>query len=91
VARKVRRSHGQQPVQGRGSRLESACGVLRRFTTKLSGYLVEPQDKTGGSAGGDGIRARLEASMLADMWREHRACVGRTRTAAKAWSCDKEE
>jgi hypothetical protein len=41
--------------------------------------------------GGDRIWARREALMSADTWRDRRACVGRTRTAAKAWSCDEEE
>jgi hypothetical protein len=47
--------------------------------------------KTGGSAGGDGIRTRLEASMPVDAWRDRRACVGRTQSAATAWPCDEEE
>jgi hypothetical protein len=47
--------------------------------------------KTGGSAGGDGIWARREASMPADTWRDHRAYVRRMQTAAKAWVCDEEE
>jgi hypothetical protein len=37
------------------------------------------------------IRARREASKPADTCRDHMACVGRTRTAAKAWTCDEEE
>jgi hypothetical protein len=41
--------------------------------------------------GGDGIRARQEGSMPADTWWHCRPCVGRTRTTAKAWPCDKEE
>jgi hypothetical protein len=41
--------------------------------------------------GGDGIRARREASMSVDAWRDHRACVGRMRFAATAWPCDEEE
>jgi hypothetical protein len=41
--------------------------------------------------GGDGIRAHREASMPTDTWRDRRACVGRTRTAATAWPCDEEE
>jgi hypothetical protein len=28
--------------------------------------------------------------MPADVWRDHRACVGRTRSAATAWLCDEE-
>jgi hypothetical protein len=41
--------------------------------------------------GGDEIRACREASMSADVWRDHGACVGRTRSAATAWPCDEEE
>jgi hypothetical protein len=41
--------------------------------------------------GRDGIRARREALMLVDTWRDHRACIERTRTAATAWLCDEEE
>jgi hypothetical protein len=41
--------------------------------------------------GGDRIRARREASMPADAWRDRRACVGRTRSMATAWPCDEEE
>jgi hypothetical protein len=47
--------------------------------------------KTRGSAGGDGIRARREASMSADAWQDRRACVERTRSAATAWPCNEEE
>jgi hypothetical protein len=47
--------------------------------------------KTRGSAGGDGIRAHREASMSADAWRDRRACVGRTRSAAAAWPFYEEE
>jgi hypothetical protein len=76
VARKARRSRRPEPVQGSGSRLESArrvCGGSpeNRWVTWLS-----HKTKTGGSAGGDGIRARREASMPADLWRDRRACVG---------------
>jgi hypothetical protein len=70
---------------------ESARGVYggsqeNRWVTWLS-----HKTKTGGSVGGDETRARREASMPADAWRDRRACVGRTRTAATAWLCDEEE
>jgi hypothetical protein len=45
---------------------------------------------TGGSAGGDGIRAHREDLMPADTWWDRRACVGRTRSAAMAWPCDED-
>jgi hypothetical protein len=64
---------------------------LRRFTRNPSGYLVEPQNQDRRLAGRDGIRVRREASMPADTWRDHRASVGRTRSAATAWPCDEEE
>jgi hypothetical protein len=57
VARKARRSRRPEPVQGSGSRPESArevCGSPEnRRVTCLS-----HKTKTGGSAGGDGIRTR---------------------------------
>jgi hypothetical protein len=91
VARKARRSHGQEPVQGSGSRPESAhrvCGGLpqNRQVTRLS-----HKTKTGGLAGGDGIRVQHEASMQANTWWDRRACIGRTRTTVKAWLCDEKE
>jgi hypothetical protein len=91
VARKARRSRGLELVQGSGSRPEFAHGVCsgspeNRWVTWLS-----HKTKTGGSAGGDRIRARREASMPADTWRDHRACVGTTRSAATAWPCDEEK
>jgi hypothetical protein len=91
VARKARRSRRSEPVQGSGSQPDSARGVCggspqNRWVTWLS-----HKTKTGGLAGGDGIRERREASMPADAWRDRRACVGRTRSAATAWPCDEEE
>jgi hypothetical protein len=65
VARKARRSRRPELVQGSISRPESARGVCdgspenRRVT-----WLIH-KTKTGGSAGGDGNRARREASMPA--------------------------
>jgi hypothetical protein len=91
VARKARRSRGQEPVQGSGSRPESACGVCSGSPQNHRVTWLNHKTKTEGSAGGDGIRARREASMPADTWRNRKACVGRTRTAAKVWSCDDEE
>jgi hypothetical protein len=91
VARKARRSRGQEPVQGSGSRLESACGVCGGSPQNCWVTWLSHKTKTGGSAGGDGIRACREASMPVDMWWDRRACVERTQTAAKVWSCDEEE
>jgi hypothetical protein len=91
VARIARRSRGQEPVQGSGSRPESARGVCGGSPENRRVTWLSHKTKTGGSVGGDGIRARREASMPADTWRDHRACVGRTRSAAMAWSCDEEE
>jgi hypothetical protein len=91
VARKARRSHGQESVQGSGSRPESARGVCSGSPENCRVTWLSHKTKTGGSAGGDGIRARREASMPADAWRDRRACVGRTRSAVTAWPCDEEE
>jgi hypothetical protein len=65
---------------------------LRRFTTKPSSYLVEPQNQDRRLGGWRWIRARREASMSADARRvlDHRACVG-TQSAVTAWPCDEEE
>jgi hypothetical protein len=84
VARKARRSHGPEPVQGSGSRPESARGVCGGLPENCRVTRLSHKTKTRGSAGGDGIRARREASMSADAWWDHRACVGRTRSAATA-------
>jgi hypothetical protein len=91
VARKARRSHGQEPVQGRGSRPKSARGVCGGSPENCRVTWLSHKTKTGGSTGGDGIRARREASISADAWRDRRACVGRTRSAAMAWPCDEVE
>jgi hypothetical protein len=84
VARKARRSHRLEPVQGSGSRPDPAHGVCGGSPENHRVTWLSHKTKTGGSAGGDGVRARREASMLADAWRDRRACVGRTRSAATA-------
>jgi hypothetical protein len=91
VARKARRSRRSEPVQGSGSHPESARGVCGGSPENRQVTWLSHKTKTGDSAGGDGIRARREASMPADAWRDRRACVWRTRSAATAWSCDEEE
>jgi hypothetical protein len=91
VARKARRSRRSEPVQGSGSRPESARGVCGGSPQERQVTWLIHKTKSGGSAGGDGIRARREASMPADAWRDRRACVGRTRSAATAWPCDEKE
>jgi hypothetical protein len=91
VARKARQSRGLEPVQGSGSRRESARGACGGSPENRQVTWLSHKTKTGGSAGGDGTRTRREASMPADVWRDRRACVGRTRSAATAWPCDEEE
>jgi hypothetical protein len=91
VARKARRSRGQELEQGSGSRPESARGVCGGSPQNRQVTWSSHKTKTGGSADGDGIRARREASMPVDTWRDRRACVGRTRLAATMWPCDEEE
>jgi hypothetical protein len=91
MARKARRSRGQELVQGSGSRPESARGVCGGSPQNRRVTSLSHKTKTGGSASGDGIRACREASMPADTWRDRRACVGRTRTTVTAWPCDEEE
>jgi hypothetical protein len=89
--RKARRSHGQEPVQGSGSRPKSARGVCGGSPQNHRVTWLSHKTMIGGSVGGDGIRVRREASMPADTWRDHWACVERTQSAATAWPCDKEE
>jgi hypothetical protein len=91
VARKARRSRGQESVQGSGSRPESAQRVCGGSPQNRRVTWLSHKTKTGGSTGRDRIRARRQASMPADTWLDHRACVGRTRSAATAWPCDEEE
>jgi hypothetical protein len=62
VARKARRSRGQEPVQGSVSRPESARGVCGSSPQNHQVTWLSHKTKTGGSAGGDGIHARREAS-----------------------------
>jgi hypothetical protein len=62
VARKARQSHGQEPMQGSSSRPEFASGVCGGSPQNRQVTWLSHKTKTGGSAGGDGIRARREAS-----------------------------
>jgi hypothetical protein len=84
VARKARRSRRPELVQGSGSRLESARGACGDSPENRRVTWLSHKTKTEVSAGGDGIRARREASMPADAWQDRRVCVGRTRSAATA-------
>jgi hypothetical protein len=90
VARKVSRIRGKEPVQGSGSQQESARGVCSGPPQNCWVTWLSRKTKIGGSTGGDGIWAHREASMPADTWRDRRACIGMTRTAAMVWSCDEE-
>jgi hypothetical protein len=84
VARKARRSRGQEPMQGSGSRPESARGVCdgspqNRRVTWLS-HKTRPEAR----------RAETESEraekllMPGDTRRDHGACIRRMRTMAKA-------
>jgi hypothetical protein len=83
VARKARRSHGQEPVQGSSSRPQSTRGVCDGSPQNRRVTWLSHKTKTRGSAGRDGIRTRREASMPGDTRWDCGACVRRTRTAAK--------
>jgi hypothetical protein len=76
VARKARRSRGQESVQGSASRPESARGVCGGSPQNRQVTWFSHKTKTGGSAGGDRIRARRETSK----WRTH---VGIERLASR--------
>jgi hypothetical protein len=84
VARKARRSRRPEPVKGSGSRPESACGVCGGSPENHRVTWLSHKTKTGGSTGGDGIRALRETSMPTDAWRDRKACVGRMRSAVTA-------
>jgi hypothetical protein len=62
VARKARRSRRSEPVQGSSSQPESARGVCDGSPQNRRVTWLRHKTKTGGSAGGDGIWARREAS-----------------------------
>jgi hypothetical protein len=66
VARKERRSRRSEPVQGSVSQPEFARGVCGDSPQNRQVTWLSHKTKTGGSAGGDGIRARREASMPAE-------------------------
>jgi hypothetical protein len=91
VATKARRSRRSESVQGSGSQPKSARRVCGGSPENRRVTWLSHKTKTGGLAGGDGIRARREASMSADAWRDRRACVGRTRSAATVCPFDEEE
>jgi hypothetical protein len=82
----VDKSRCRVEVDDRSLHAGFAAVLQKRWVTWLS-----RKTKTGGSAGGDGIQAHREASMAGDMWCDHKACIGTTRTAAKAWLPDEEE
>jgi hypothetical protein len=88
--RKTRRRRRPEPVQGSGSRPESARGVCGGSPDNRRVTWLSHKTKTGGLVGGDGIRAHRESSMPADAWRDRRACIERTQSAATAWPCDEE-
>jgi hypothetical protein len=91
MARKARRRRRPELVQGSGSRPESAHEVCGGSPENRRVTWLSHKTKTEGLAGGDGIRARREALMPVDAWRDRRACVGRMQSAATVWSCDEEE
>jgi hypothetical protein len=91
VARKARRTRRSKQVSGSGSKLDAARGVCGSSPENHQVTWLSHKTKTGGSVGGDRILARREALMPADVWRDRRACVRRTRSAATAWLCDEEE
>jgi hypothetical protein len=76
VARKARWSCRLEPVQGSGSRPESARGVCDGSPQNRRVTWLSHKTKTGGSAGREGIRARWDAS-------KRRTHVGIARLASR--------
>jgi hypothetical protein len=70
---------------------ESSRGVCGGSPQNRRVTCLSHKTKTGGSAGGDGIGVRREASMPGDAWRDRRACIGRTRSTATTWPCNEAE
>jgi hypothetical protein len=91
VARKAGRSCRSKSVQGSGSQPESARGVCGGSPQNRRVTWLSHKTKTRGSVSEDGIRARREASMPADTWRDRRACVESMWSAVMVWLCDEEE
>jgi hypothetical protein len=77
--RMVARKASAEPVQGSGSEPESTRGVSGGSPQNRRATWLSHKTKTEGSAGGDGIQAHREASMLVDACRDRRACIERTR------------
>jgi hypothetical protein len=63
------RSRPSEPVQGSGSQLESAHRVCGGSPENRRVTWLSHKTKTEGSADGDRIRVRREASMPSDAWR----------------------
>jgi hypothetical protein len=63
VARKARRSCGQEPVQGRGSRPESSCGVCGGSPQKagLLGWTTKPRPEARRAETGSGRTKKLRS------------------------------
>jgi hypothetical protein len=86
VARKARRSHEHEPVQGSDSRPKFVHGVCGGSPQNCRVPWLSHKAKTGGSAGEDGIRARRVTSKRGGGTRRAcGACVERKQTAEKAW------
>jgi hypothetical protein len=88
VARKARQSRGQEPVQGSGSRPESARGVCGGPPQNRLGYLVEPQNqdqRLGGQRRDSGTPRSFEAK---DTHRDRKDCVKAKRGAVAGHSFD---
>jgi hypothetical protein len=76
VAIKARRSRQSESVQGSGSRPESKRRVCGGSPQNRRVTWLSHKTKTGGSTGGDGIRACREASMSADALQDRMAASG---------------
>jgi hypothetical protein len=59
--------------------------VVHHKISELLGWATKPRPE---ARGRNGIQARQEASVLGETQRDHEACVGRMRIAAKAWLPD---
>jgi hypothetical protein len=88
VARKARRSRRSEPMQGSSSQPKSAREVCGGSPQNRRVEAQNQDRRLGGRRRDRGAPRSFDAD---GAWRDRKACVGRTWSAATAWPCDEEE
>jgi hypothetical protein len=88
VARKARRSHRSEPVQGSSSQPKSARGVYGSSPQNRSGYLVEPQNPDWRLSWWRRDPGASRSFEVEDTRRDRKACVVASRRAVTGHSSD---